>query len=366
MEAIREDENDALTQLLDEFGLSEYGAIDSSQDEGASIDAYLRGSMNAAGESSELEGDKQARILEKTERWLRFLRGRAEQLTQIAANLYQRLLASGAIENTFAVPISDQTKSQLIDRLEWTLAGLEYWIEEQKPTDDSAVFCVTWSGDDGHASWSVDGKSVTSPASLLAIVQDSAEVEGGFSGELSRRVADRVCRDLQSGDLQLMRLRRMEAETHGATSTFELIPNGEAYKLSLAVADESAAAIPPEIEACLTEESGAVLARVIDSAICGAAEAFYRSNEGGAISRSQTRNHQSFRGLRLEASELADLIDRAAEICSIRRADVVRCLFSVANYRLQASRLKGDHPSVVHYGGVLNCLAPMVLEEQRT
>jgi hypothetical protein len=376
MEAIHESEDDVLERLLEEVGLSDEDEMDSNGAEEAGIEVFLPDTRRESLETESIGDAREARILEQTERWLRFLHAQADRLTDVAARLYKGLLAAGDLADVRSAGAPDGAQDAVIDQLEWTLAALECWIEEQMPSDVGAKFHIVWRDDDGLASWVVDGGHRTQQMSILAVIGDAAETEGDFSPDLSRRIAILVASALRSGELRLMRLRRLDQESSSEISVFELLPRGELYKIALASDDESMNAIPPEVEACLSHGKARVLARLIDTAICEATEALCAPSSYAAIYGASERDATSFQdGLasRQQAGlaertnvTLNQLVDRAADSCNIRRVDVVRCLFSVANYRLQASHLMGDRAAVVRYGGILSCLAPLVLREHRT
>src|SRR6185369_11782204 len=133
-----------IERLLTELGFSVNWPPDPAQ--AAAPDNLL--------ESTPAEPDaRDTRILQRTMRWITFLERQADELTHIASRLYDRLAASGV----FAAGESasgGEARSTTLERLEWTIAALEWWIEEQKPAgDDDARFRIRWTADDGLGCW---------------------------------------------------------------------------------------------------------------------------------------------------------------------------------------------------------------------
>jgi len=340
MERDLTNQEDAIERLLAELGIP--------VDRGASSDDVPPWSEAVTDFGRGDLGERQTRILDQTMRWVRFLEGQAKQLTNIASVLYQRLAVSTPdLESSGAAGHS----GEVVERLEWTLAALECWIEEQKPSDERARFRIRWTDDDGLASWALGTADLTEPASLRAVVHDAAMTEGEFSSDLAVRIASLIAAGLRAGELNLLHVRPVTSESRPDESVYELIPRGESYKAAreaalpaeaAAMAAPEAAAVAPELEAALATDD-MPMAAFLDHA-----------NVAAALTASRERSFDA---------DLLEAITQMAQRCGLRRADVVRCWAAIVQERLDVAVNARDHEGILRLGRAINALTTLVREE---
>jgi hypothetical protein len=333
-------QGNVLDRLIVELGLSE-GAPSRAEDVPA---------VNFLAHLSEADlVARQDRILRRSMEWIGFLENQAEQLSGAAEWLYEQLAAGDTPAVIEFVRLQGDSRTAVIDRLEWTLAAFEYWVEERRPAVAGARLWIRWLDDDGLAVWRSGTEDLTEPASVRGVVQDGAEVEGEFSSTAAEQIARLVVTGLRSGELRLLRLRLLDAETSREGSVFELVPRGEAYTAAIAMADDSAGVLPPELEARLSHGESRSLAAILDDASYASATA--------SVSASRAPS--------LEA-DLTEGINRIAVSCDIEHRAVVQCLLSLANQRLAAAISSGNHDAALRLGRAVTALAAFALQAPRT
>jgi len=341
MENDQTSKENALDRVLTELGLSVDKPSGSDEEAGS---MYFLSSVDP---TTEL---RQTKIVEKSLRWIRFLESQAQKLSSVAARLYATLAASDALPYIALIEAAGESRDGIIDRLEWTLAALEYWIEEQKPPDDRAQFRIRWDGAESVGFWAIANERLTKPTSLRAILRDAAEVEGEFPSELATRIAVLVANGLQSGEVTLLRVRRVRENSSDEETAFELLPRGEAYLKHIAAAEESTSIVPAEVEVELSEESAVPLAAFLDSA----------SYASVTTDVSLAPGEPSF------GTRLIEGVAQIAETCELRKDDVLRGLLFLANHQLEAAIRADDHDATARLGRAVRGLATVVLEERQT
>ena len=333
-----------LDQLLREFGLSPEATAAGSGDD-VPVVRFVRTIESPP-------DDREQRILDRSERWIRFLNEQSERLTNVASALYQQLTAP---ESPALVPLRDDVEADsfaIIDRLEWALSALQSWIEGQRPRRDGGRFRVRWSGDDGLAYWGLQNEEWTVPVSLHEVVRDVAETEGAFAPDVAHHIAALVVKGLRSGGVRLLRVRPVEDESTPDETVFELLARGEAYLASIAMADE-ADSVMMEVEARLGEGSAAVrLASLVDTATYGAARA---AAAGAPLDRALASSVDL---------EMAERIDHVADACHLRRDDALKCLLFVATRQLDEAMAANDQAAAHRLARTVRDLAAVVLSER--
>jgi hypothetical protein len=285
-------------------------------------------------------------IVEQAKRWIRFLAGRDIQLTRTASALYDRMVAAGPLPRELHAQ-GAAARADIVDRIEWTLAALENWIEAAKPPDDDAArLVIEWTDGDGRVAWAIGGLDKAAAKSLLDVVRAGASFEGQFSEEAARRIAAGVVADLRSGDLQLLRTRPLPGESTANASAFELEPRGAAYKEAIATADDGGLAM---LEASLAEPEHARLAAIMDEAAYGALPA----------------DDADILADEIGPSDVDSAVSQVAEIARMSRFDAARCLLAVTNHRLDSAARSGDHASTLRLAKTISNLAACVAAESR-
>jgi hypothetical protein len=286
---------------------------------------------------------RQASIVEESKRWIGFLEDQSERLTSIASGLYDRLNASVAHDVTARAALKDGQRAAVVDRLEWTLASLECWIEEQQPTDLQARFLIRWTDTDGMASWvGPDGEPLSQAASLYEIVQDSVATEGEFPPVLASAVARLTVEGLRTGEFDLLRTRRVQGESREGQSIFELIPRGDAFKEAMAAGQEPPALVPPEAEVVIDE--ALPIAAFLDQASY-AADATDRTAIGGD-------------------AELARAISRVAEGCHVPSGTMLRCLFALTREQLESAARARHYEEIIRLVSAVTRLVTLISQER--
>jgi hypothetical protein len=332
-------QGDAIERLLAELGIP--------VDRGAGVDETPPWSDTVTDFGRQDFDERQTRILDQTMRWVGFLENQAKQLTDIASVLYQRLAES--MPDLESIGAGDS--GEIVERLEWTLASVECWIEEQKPSGERARFRIRWTDDDGLASWI---PATTDPAvrtSLRAVVYDAAITEGEFSSDLAARIASLVVARLRAREPTLLHLRPVTAECGPEESAYELISRGEGYKgagedalpVEPAAMAPEVAPVSPELEAELATDDLPVAA-FLDHANVAAA----------TLAASRERAFDA---------DLLDAIAQIADRCRLRRVDVARRLIALVQERLDTAGSGGDHEGILRLGRVISALATLVLQE---
>ncbi len=327
-------------QLLEELGLSDDGV--------PGADAYFLSQIEF--DQSDLSGEplRYERIVDQSQRWIAFLQSQADALTAIVSGLYDRLAATCdlTVLDVGRAHTDVDLKARVIDRLEWTLIALESWIEEQMPSAADARFRIRWSDGDGVASWVVAKQDANALRPLTEIVRDGAETEGEFPSDIADAVAALVVAGVREGEVQLPRLRRLDAESNPGESLFALVPRGEAYRASVAMAADSGTLLPAELEAQLNREETRQLATLLDEASYSAVQA-----EAASMRREPRFSH-----------DIVDSIIQLSERCHIPSPEMARCLMTLVEGRLDSALRARDVVGSVRLAKAVGALTRVVLE----
>jgi hypothetical protein len=338
MDSEQQQNDDVLERLIRELGLSE--GASSSSDEGIRIN-FLESAPASLDE-------RETRIVETTLQWLGFLDRQEKRVRTAASLLFERLLGWATLSTVNLEPLRAD-RDAAIDRLEWTLASLGYWIEEQQPDEvEGARFHVRWTDDDGVGQWRTTGDRSTPETSLRAVVRDGAEVEGEFMPPVSTAIAMLVVEGLRTGTLAPPpRLRVIDGASTSEESVYELMSRTEARTAEIARADDTAPIVPPEVEARLGSRGR--MAELIDDASYAAAEATPDAS-------------LPFFPPSLEV-DVAAGIRQVAASCDMDEGQLVRCLLLVANQRLASSVKAGNFEAALRLGRNVTHLAAFAIRE---
>jgi hypothetical protein len=324
---------DKLDDILRELGYGTNKSADAEETPTPDQDVYLLRSEPTA---------RDERIIDRTLRWIAFLKGQADKRTDVAARLYARLAAAGVFPTPALPRTGPDSPQSVIEQLEWTLAALEWWIEEQQPADVRARFRVRWAPPDpGSALWtSPDDR--TEPASLREVVTNAAEVEGGFPFEDAIRVAAAVVEGLESGDVNLLRVRRVEHEPH-VESVFELIPRDQVDD-DRAPVREAEPLVPAETEVIAADGQ---VAAFLDSASYAAARV--DANGGPTGSPLDT--------------DLAGHVVEIARSSGLPRKTVAKGLLALVNEQLESAARAGDQGKILRLSRAVTALVTFMQSE---
>lgn len=352
---------DSLVQLL---GLSSSHGSGATQPGG--IELLIDLARQESDAARHLGDERQARILEKTVQWLKTLEAQSALLTEVTSRLYDRCKQNSAIIKTglFAQP-----RKEIIEKLEWALAGMEQWVEGTMPQDDSEAdekrFYVLWrEGQDPLGGWS---PKADENDSLLGVVQDCVEVDGGFSGAAAPLLAQQILADIRAGLLDIPRLRRCPEST-SEVDVFKLMPRGT-YADEEVNTSEDAVLTPhlgegtEPVPAMLEAEAADILPELeeyLDSAICETAVAEYRyvqvTTEVPAISRSQVHRDLGevlgsslWENLGEQRDQLRGLVESIGKRRNVAPDRILSLLCQLASFRLQSARYARDVDAMDRY-----------------
>jgi len=356
MSATNELQSDALDRLISELGIS--------REPIATLLDQSRKDLNTA---KRMGDDEQARILQKTQRWLDILDKQNKASEEMAEALFNACCRS-----------LEGPREKILEGLKWTLVGFEHRIEAEQPidVDSSSRFHVRWDAINGVGFWRTD-QCETSPVSVLEIVRDAAETDGGFSRTASDLIATSIIGELRTGQLQLMRLRIRRDESSLEETVFELLPRGAHSAVGLNEGDpattvafsgaEDEICLATELEARLGAEAPG-LAAMLDEAACETAEVDYHfclatpagSDWAAENSRRIEVGRQSHGRavLRRRINEVAEQYKQSPTV-------ITNCFVAIASYKLHSCQLAGDLEGAFVYGNTLKSLAPIILSEVR-
>ena len=355
-------------QLLRVLGIEPKSEA-SSGDDDEDVIRLLADIRTATSEAEEFGDEKQARILQKTLGWIEQLSAQAGRLTRVAEHLFERLIESRRRE------VGGAEMEDVIERLEWVLAGLESWIEQQQPDLDGARFHLSLDSEgDALASWKTAEGSISAPVSLRSVVQGLAQVDGEFPEESAKSIAKQVVEDVSSGAIGLLRVRRLSNESTQGEVVFELMDR-ESFSDEVAREEESYL-VPASLEAKLDCDEAEELAKIMDEAMTVAACGLRpRTRYGKWLPRGR-KKPRTMTTLLPEpdtkwltdaapmhaalTTQLMHTLEPTALRFDLTPNEMFLCVYSIASRRYQASGLSGDQQGLLRYQRVLDALTVMV------
>ncbi|MBM3739175.1 MAG: hypothetical protein FJW39_25650 [Acidobacteria bacterium] len=279
--------------------------------------------------------DSQARILARTQNWLRVLEHEEQHVKEVLHKLWE------SCRRRFAMP----AREEAIEKLRWLVAGIEHRIEAARPpeVDPELRFCVRWVDGDAYGEWKTAGGQEAGGSPLRALIADVAESEGGFSPEDSDLVASTVIELLRSGGWSLPNLIAVCVLSGSGETVFRLRERGE---ISAALTQE--VTVNDALVEAQIEKLSLGLARALDQAIC----------EGVAIEHGQRPPSAG----RVPPDSMRERVIRIAEARHVNPKTVASCISALTVNKLFNCQASGDVVGAIGYGRVLKDLAPMILE----
>jgi len=308
------------------------------------LDVLLAQAQKDLANAIEAGDESQARILAKTQRWLRVLEEQESDVKAVLTTLWEACRTSITI-----------ARDEAIEKLRWVVAGLENHIEAERPLDGGteAHFHILWLHEDYPGFWKTGDGTSTGHFSLRALIAEVAESDSGFSSIESTQIAISILGLLKSNRLILPNL--LPESSQPNETIFRLRERGEASKQQ-EIAERIAFAENPSddtlIEAHI-EKFAPELLGALDEAIC----------EGEAIAHGRV---VPFHGRRIVSAPSKDLRARIVTIAKVRKASPKRiagCINALAVQKLRNCHLSGDVLGAVKYGDTLRDLAPLMLDD---